>query len=897
MIQPADSTAAVTVVAGDVVVDRHLYAGERYSLTTRDRRGVREISEYGGAHLLGRLIDALLAADAQRRGPDRPEWAVHLAVEPPPLDAASTGQDGYALWEPHAPTRHASDDAPRVWRASRLMGYGHLAPAAVDGLRPLPARPVPDPDLLVLDDAGFVFRHVAVRPVATLAERVAEKDGFIFLKMSEPVAQGELWHTLATRFADRPVCLVAARDLRREKLGLGRGLSWEATLDDLRLALTSHPATLGLLGCRHLIVTFSSDGALWLERTGGTDLRARVCLDPGRAEGEWAAQFEGEVIGFHCGMAAALTMALAAHIDARRGKRNAELDLLPAAEAGLLAMRDLKRYGHGLVGDGLPTGYPVARIATKILDGRDGKQDARERLARIEIEWRAKSIAPAPDWSIVEASQRPLGSAQRRSLIGLAWQVAQHGIGVLERLPHARFGKLVTADRTEIEALRHIRLRMRAYDELRRPKRPLCIGVFGPPGAGKSFGVRQLAEEVFGKEAWREFNLSQFRDPTDLNGGFHQVRDLALSGRTPVVFWDEFDSRELFWLQYLLAPMQDGRFQDGQLNHAIGKCVFVFAGGTSWSFAEFSPRQETPPTKAQREAMAAFRLRKGPDFVSRLDAFMDVLGPNPRSRVDMAGERQVDPEDVGYPLRRALLIRAYLGCGPADRVDFDPDLLHALLRVDQYRHGARSLEKLMELLRGDDAHVVRRSNLPRSAQLAMHVDVEEFMRHMQGMAGELVSADVEVLATAIHETWRALGHKEGWPMQPNFDKPYAELAEIDKEDNRAGARRIPEVLALVGLGLRRGKDVAPAAMPEDELKAQLDQNIERLAEAEHDGWTEHRSRNGWRYAETRDDTRKLHPDMLPYAALPEREKGKDRNTIRHYPDFATRSGYRIVPIG
>jgi hypothetical protein len=81
------------------------------------------------------------------------------------------------------------------------------------------------------------------------------------------------------------------------------------------------------------------------------------------------------------------------------------------------------------------------------------------------------------------------------------------------------------------------------------------------------------------------------------------------------------------------------------------------------------------------------------------------------------------------------------------------------------------------------------------------------------------------------------------------------------------------------------------------LEVKLYQNIERLAEAEHDGWTEQRSRNGWRYAETRDDTRKLHPDMLPFAELPEREKGKDRNTIRHYPDFAARAGYRIVPIG
>ena len=183
----------------------------------------------------------------------------------------------------------------------------------------------------------------------------------------------------------------------------------------------------------------------------------------------------------------------------------------------------------------------------------------------------------------------------------------------------------------------------------------------------------------------------------------------------------------------------------------------------------------------------------------------------------------------------------------------------------------------------------------------MHVDVPEFIDLVHGAAGELTSADqsgvLEVLAAGVHDTWRALGQKEGWKMQPNFDKPYAELREINKEDNRAGASRMPEVLALVGLGLRRNEKGAPAAVPDDELRAQLEQNIERLAEAEHDGWVEHRSRNGWRFAERRDDTKKLHPDMLPYAKLPEVEKGKDRNTIRHYPDFATRAGYRIVPIG
>jgi hypothetical protein len=151
------------------------------------------------------------------------------------------------------------------------------------------------------------------------------------------------------------------------------------------------------------------------------------------------------------------------------------------------------------------------------------------------------------------------------------------------------------------------------------------------------------------------------------------------------VFWSEFDSRELLWLQYLFAPMQDGRFEDGQLNHAIGKCVFIFADGTSRNFAKFTP--------TRRKKEARFGLRKGPDFVSRLNAFIDVLGPNPR-----------DPDDAGYRLRRAF--RAYLGCGASDRVDFDPDLLHARLRVQKYRHGARPLEKLI----GNCAATIRSSS-------------------------------------------------------------------------------------------------------------------------------------------------------------------------------------------
>jgi len=61
------------------------------------------------------------------------------------------------------------------------------------------------------------------------------------------------------------------------------------------------------------------------------------------------------------------------------------------------------------------------------------------------------------------------------------------------------------------------------------------------------------------------------------------------------------------------------------------------------------------------------------------------------------------------------------------------------------------------------------------------------------------TATVELIAAAIHETWRALAAAEGWRMSPRFDQDYALLEEADREDNRAAARRMPEVLALAGL--------------------------------------------------------------------------------------------------
>jgi hypothetical protein len=872
---PSPKAHSLLGVSGDIVVDHHIYEGERTAPTMDDKRGVEEVREHGGACAIHRLLAVLLAGE---------QWDVALGVTMPPLDAEPFGHHSYATWKPF----DNGHGLGPVWLANLVMGYGHGAerhkPEAVTFPRV--------PRVLVLDDAGLVFRHETARACWPLPADDESAPDWIVLKMSSPVAQGDLWQELAGRFLDRVVCVVSAAQLRRESVGIRKGLSWESTVEDLRDGLRSDPTLNALTQCRHLVVTFSTDGALWLNRTDSLNPRATLVCDMGGAEGEGSRRAEGTAFGYHSCIVAAIARALALHRDGNHGTTTAGPALAPAIAAGLAAMRDLARSGHGAVGKTPPTGFPATRLAGVIADPGGA-------FSEVPIAWPSTSDAPTDKrttWMIVESSQRPLNATSRPSLTGLARQVVLQGTDVLRRFPHATFGDLFTADRLEIEALRSITLSMVEYGRTHQTKRPMSIGVFGPPGAGKSFGVKQIARSVFGKNAWLEFNLAQFTDQADLIVALHQVRDFVIGGVTPVVFWDEFDSHEYKWLQYLLSPMQDGRFQEGLASYAIGKCVFVFAGGTSPTFAEFGPRA------SDGGAQRRFELLKGPDFHGRLDLHLNVLGPNQRTLAptdESAPHRRApDPDDVCYPLRRAILIRALLQCPPDARLDIDPDLLDALIQVSTYKHGARSVEKLVASFHPARAGEIRQSLLPVKQQLAMLVDATSFA-DILGRNTVFKHAEViEALAPAIHETWRSLSKKEGWKMQPHLDQPFEKLAPVDKEENRAAARRIPEILGLAGLGLVKAVSASPSEPSRNkEIRDHLEHHLERLAEAEHDGWMTHRLRNGWRFHETRDDVQKLHNALLPYEKLTENDKKKDRNSVRHFPDMVQLAGYQLVFFG
>ncbi|RPH87159.1 MAG: ATP-binding protein, partial [Deltaproteobacteria bacterium] len=556
--------------------------------------------------------------------------------------------------------------------------------------------------------------------------------------------------------------------------------------------------------------------------------------------------------------------------------------LIDGIKRGLTGIRLLRLRGHGTQDDKKPE-FPFKTVARVICPSEMNPDEEEAEKARKDttlvagndyqaIDMSSSAAINPASWTLVSLSETPFSLNQ--PLFGLAHSYALYGDKAISHIPHARFRDLLSVDRAEMETLRSLRQMIEAYCRLEKAKRPLCLAAFGPSGAGKSFGIRQIANEVLGKDGKEaeilEFNLSQYDDPNNLVGAFHQVRDKVLQGHLPVVFCDEFDSQGYKWLQFLLSPMQDGSFQADQLTHPLGKCIFVFAGATSWDFEHFGPCPQPPKdsvdwksrqdfykdnkeVQKQDEALEAdFRLKKGPDFMSRLDGHIDVLGPNPRMLYNFATRSwtNLDPMDITWPVRRAILLRSYLGVKGSDVLDIDRDLLLAFLMVPRYVYGARSMDKIVRPLAGT-LKPFRRAYLPPPQVLSQHLDTAEFFDEI--FAGYRLFREPEKLwlvAAAIKENYCRHEDEKKTKSRPKlskdeFVKALANDGAWSRATNLAAAARLPEVLAIAGLQIEKGgyADVSEHDKIRDHILHP--HHLHNLAREEHNLWMAFHRDNDW----------------------------------------------------
>jgi hypothetical protein len=78
-----------------------------------------------------------------------------------------------------------------------------------------------------------------------------------------------------------------------------------------------------------------------------------------------------------------------------------------------------------------------------------------------------------------------------------------------------------------------------------------------------------------------------------------------------------------------------------------------------------------------------------------------------------------------------------------------------------------------------------------------------------------------------------------------------------------------------------------------ELNAEVAALTERLAGNAHDQWARRRLAEGWKWGPRRDDEKKEHPCLAPYADLPETEKEYDRVAAMETLKAVLALGYRI----
>ena len=815
--------------------------------------------------------------------------------------------------------------------------------------------------LLVLDDTGNRFRQRDT--AANHWPRVLRRNGgrvdpraVVVYKLHPPLPEqntpNRLWQAAANKFPRHRLVIVSVDDFRKAGAPISAGLSWERTALDVVWHLLNGEKFAELRSCPLLVIRLGLDGAiLWQCRErretkprrgsaasaaakgtpAGCEYEAHLVYDPKGIEGSFATGFPGGMVGCGSAFTAALVRQLAIattevvpdltdNPKEAAAARAARDFLIDGIRAGLVASRQVLKVGLGPKRDNprYPTSEPFHPSTEK-----ERKTFARQPIPIIPdlLEpdrgfWRLLNDIFRDEPALLDEAVAMTATARKPS--HAPGDPSTPADALLRQVPVASFGKLDTRDRREIEYYRSLYTLLRDYLAAPSPSRPLSLAVFGPPGAGKSFGVKEVAAALKSLPGCKQvetltFNLSLLQGPEDLAAAFHLVRDVSLRGKVPLVFFDEFDTKlkgePLGWLRCFLAPMQDAAFLDRGTPHPIGPAIFVFAGGTCDTYREFQEHRGLGDD-------AKFKAAKGPDFLSRLRATLDIPSLNfamasgpwptrgnadpasviPPNSFDAYGPADALPCAAAILLRRASILKHLLqttapGLVNADEsLRVDPAVLRALLRLPSFAHGSRSFEALIDMSHLTDAAKFLPCLLPANFQIPLHADDVQ-LRRLMGAETPYTPDDRWIVAEEIHAYYLEQRTLKG-ERDPNnpAHREWKDPKFTQQQTNLDQAAEIPRRLFSLGLWFRK----VPGRPEDVQLLELAEEEIEGAARQEHDRWVAERRSKGYVYGPVRDHVRLIHPSLLPWNDLPDGERDKDREAIRGIPSCLAKANYEVI---
>jgi|GEM_PF-1960347 len=143
------------------------------------------------------------------------------------------------------------------------------------------------------------------------------------------------------------------------------------------------------------------------------------------------------------------------------------------------------------------------------------------------------------------------------------------------------------------------------------------------------------------------------------------------------------------------------------------------------------------------------------------------------------------------------------------------------------------------------------------------------------------------LPRSIHERYCEARMAEGeLPVDNPSLKPWHAIDEDARQSNRERADHIFYTLGRLGYVVDEARDGTGSTISFDKDKELLEQ----LARLEHLRWTAERRLAWWSFGAIRDNALRRHPLLVPFDALEEDEKEKDRQTVRDIPEVLRRAG-------
>lgn len=748
----------------------------------------------------------------------------------------------------------------KVYRVKRYLGFS--GPYSKNPkLLPI-ENDTADANIVIIDDENNGFNSSS--DFWPLALKTPSKNPLVIYKLNNPFKTTPLFKHIEKYHINNTIVVINADDLRSKGVNISKSLSWEKTAQDFVWQLNHNPNLLFLKNVSHLIVPFGLEGAIYYRNT--STVESKLFFLPYEFEKESLNDSLGKIYGLTSCFVAGLCKSIVEN----------DMSHNPLSEAICEGIRigissAQKYFFNGFGKMNKKDVFPNPSIFIDNPNDFINKDHIQDVKIPLTVDSECSKF-----WYILK-------DKSSESLAKIAYDIVKTGEeNVLKYIPVAKFRNLKTVDRGEIESYRSIKNLLWEYITKKNTVRPLSIAVFGTPGSGKSFGVTEVAESIAKDLIQKiDFNLSQFTSVDDLISAFHKVRDIVLENKIPLVFFDEFDSffnGKLGWLKYFLAPMQDGLFREGDSLHPIGKAIFVFAGGTSSTYEDFSG--ESIKYESERKIFEeGFRDAKGPDFISRLRGYVNILGPNPK-------EGNLDQLFI---LRRAMLLRSLIERKAPHLIDekgvakIDSGVLRALLKITKYKHESRSMEAILEMSTLNEAKKWEQSHLPPKEQLKLHVDEEEFLRLL--MQDTFFSEKIESIAIAIHENYRDL-YKNDPNVHRDFTKPWDELSEELKESSREQARNIADAFYKINYEIVSSKGFSsPIELTDNEIKA--------LSEHEHKRWYRYKKKKGWKFGKIKDAKLKTDPELVHWDILPDDKKEAVYKMVRAWPSILLESNFVI----